>query len=249
MAQAGDAPPVGVVIKEDDGSHSIWNGKQWLPAVQSQNGWGVDKGKMSSMGLGAAAGPLSPTDAKQVADIQTSAGGIEGLSAAAEDFLQRNARTPTGGMLAIPGVPTIMKAIKGPSSDLAAMDRDSVGMAISLRAPGQRLTQMEFLKNLGAGPSVRNTVGNNTQVAQQIFNGNTLAQAKAAFFSTYLNTHRTLAGAIPAWLGWKNQHFDEAGGYSHDPISHQQAAGAALKARSAQGSSAPAILEPGDYLK
>ena len=55
------------------------------------------------------------------------------------------------------------------------------------------------------------------------------------------------SGAIPAWLNWKTQHFDADGNYSHDPISHQQAAGAALKARSAKG--APSVLDPADYLK
>jgi hypothetical protein len=232
---AAPKPPVGTVIEAADGSHSIYDGKNFVPAAQDEGGnWGRDQAAMARLGMGGngKAGELSPEDQKQVSGIQTQASGLEGLTTAAQDFIQRNARTKTGGLLAIPGAPTIAKAFSGPSSDLAAMDRDSVGMATSLRAPGQRLTQMEFLKNLGSGPSVRNTLPENMNVAHEIFNGNTKAQAKASFFTTYLNTHRTLDGAIPAWLSWSGQHFDTTGNYSHEPIT--QGGNAALKAQSAQ---------------
>lgn len=191
--------------------------------------------------------PLSPTDAKAVADIQGQASSMDSLASAASDFMTRNQRTKTGGLLAIPGAPTVAKAFAGPTSDLAAMDRDSVGMATSLRAPGQRLTQMEFLKNLGSGPSVRNTIDENTNVASQVFNGNALAQAKASFFTTYLSHKRSLDGAIPAWLNFKAQHFGADGAFSKDPITDQQAAGQALKAVSKQAKS-PTVLNPADYL-
>lgn len=222
---AAPKPPAGTVIEMDDGNggvtHSIFDGKGFVPATRDGGGnWGVDQAAMARLGLGGngKAGAISNDDSKQIAGMQTQAQSMEGLSAAAQDFMQRNIRSKTGGMLAIPGVPTVMKAIKGPSSDLAAMDRDSVGMATSLRAPGQRLTQMEFLKNLGSGPSVRNTLPENASVAKDIYNGNTKAQAKASFFTTYLDAHRTLNGAIPAWLDWSSKHFSPTGDYSHEPL-------------------------------
>lgn len=248
---AAAGPPLGTVIEQQDGSHSMWNGKQWAPAAQGGDGnWGVDQGRMAAMGLGGQAGQISPIEAKQVAEMQTNASNMEALADNTADFMARNARTPTGGLLAIPFASKVAKAVHAPGSDdLAAMDRDNIANAVAMRAPGMRLTQMEFGKFMGATPAVQNDVSVNKPVADQIYNGNTLAQAKAAFFATYLNTHRTLAGAIPAWLGWKTQHFDTSGNYSHDPISNKQAAGAALKARSSQGSSAPAVLDPKDYLQ
>jgi hypothetical protein len=191
--------------------------------------------------------PISPTDAKAVADIQGQASSMDSLASTSRDFINRNQRTPTGGLLAIPGATTIAKALGVGGDDLAAMDRDSVGMATALRAPGQRLTQMEFLKNLGAGPSVHTAIGANTQTDSQIQNGNALAQAKASFFTTYLSHKRSLDGAIPAWLNFKAQHFGSDGAFSKDPITDQQAAGQALKAVSTQAKT-PTVLNPADYL-
>lgn len=242
---AAPKPPMGTVIEMDDGNggvqHSIYDGKNFVPALQDANGaWGLDHAALARLGQGGngKSGAISTDDSKFVKGVQDQASSTEGLSAAAQDFMRRNDRTKTGGLLAIPGAPTLMKAIKGPSSDLAAMDRDSVGMATSLRAPGQRLTQMEFLKNLGSGPSVRNTLDENRNVAGEIYNGNTKAQAKASFLTTYLNTHRTLDGAIPAWLSWSGQHFATDGSYSHEPLSGQAAPTDALTQRSGQAKTA-----------
>jgi hypothetical protein len=225
----------------------MWNGKMWAPAAQQSDGsWGVDMPAMVRMGLAANAAPLSTSDQKQVADLRTAADSVGHAAAITGDFMVRNGRTPTGGAYAIPGVPSIAKAFSGSDSDLTAMDRDSASLAPLLRAPGQRLTQMEWMQNLRSGPSIKNAEPQNKQAAQAIYDANTLAQAQASFWESYLNNKRTLAGVVPAWNAWKAQHFAADGSYSHDPLTPQQAASAALKTRSAQAG--PAMLKPSDYL-
>ena len=64
MAAASvNLPPLGTVIGNDDGSASIWNGKQWAPAAKGSDGsWSVDSAKMSAMGLGNAQGNAGSND-------------------------------------------------------------------------------------------------------------------------------------------------------------------------------------------
>lgn len=245
-----NAPPIGVVIKNDDGSNSIWTGKAWAPARQSAGGWGIDQEAMQRLGMGGqgANGNISGADQKQVFDMENDANQTDTLAGNANDFMKRNRRTGTGGVYALPFASKAAKAmgVSG-ADDLAQMDRDNISSATAMRAPGMRLTQMEFGKFLGATPSVQNAGPQNAQIATAINKANTLAQAKASFFSSYLDHHRTLSGAIPAWLAFKNSRFDEDMNYLPDPISHQRAAGEALRSRSSQGS-APAMLKPADYL-
>jgi hypothetical protein len=171
-----NAPPLGVVIDNGDGTNSIWDGKQWAPATKDSAGnWRRDNAKLSAMGMGGASGPLNPDDAKRVAAMQTDLDNVDGLANTATDFMSRNAKTPTGGLLAIPGATSIAKAFQGSSSDLAAMDRDNSQMAVQMRTPGMRLTQMEFGKFLGATPSPKNTQDQNAQIAQSIYAARTLA--------------------------------------------------------------------------
>jgi hypothetical protein len=237
-------PPLGVVIESPDGSHTMWNGKQWIPATQGDDGqWAVDAQKMTAMGLSGQVGPLTNDDQKTVSDMATAARTMDNVSRTASDFRQRNAGTVTGGALAIPGASVVAKALGANGDDLATMDRDSVNMATGLRAPGMRITQMEFQKFLGSSPSVTNSEGNNNKAVGALNIANVMAQAQASFYSSYLQAHRTLAGVIPAWLGWRGQHFGDDGSYSHDPIAHQQAAGAALKSVTGQGAQQQ-VLKP-----
>lgn len=214
---AAAKPPVGTVIEAADGSHAIYDGKNFVPAAQDSGGnWGRDQAAMARLGIGGngGAGNLSTDDQKQIADMQANAGQMEALQRNTADFMARNQETGTGGILALPFASRIAKAVGlDKTGNLAAMDRDNIASATQMRSPGMRMTQMEFGKFLGATPSVQNDGKQNTKVAQDIGNGNTLAQAKASFFTSYLNTHRTLDGAIPAWLSWSGQHFDPTGNY------------------------------------
>lgn len=241
-ASSADAPPLGIVIQNDDGSHSIWNGKLWAPAMRDNGGnWRMDNAKLSSMGMGTSAGPAgSATEQKTVADMDAAARTMDNVTRTAGDFSQRNARTGTGMLMAVPGASFVAKALGANGDDLAAMDRDSVNMATGLRAPGMRMTQMEFQKFLGSSPSVTNSKGNNDQLVHAMQTANPLAQAQASFYATYLQTHRTLAGVLPAWLNWRNQNFSSDGTYT--PANPKNSANAALKARSAQARG-PAVID------
>jgi hypothetical protein len=234
---AAAKPPVGTVIEAADGSHAIYDGKNFVPAAQDATGnWGRDQEAMARLGMGGngGAGGLSTNDQKQVADMQGNAAQMEALSRNTADFMARNKETATGGILALPFASRIAKAVGlDKTGNLAAMDRDNIASATQMRAPGMRMTQMEFGKFLGATPSVQNDGHQNTKVAQDIANGNTLAQAKASFFTSYLNHHRTLDGAIPAWLQFSNTHFDPTGNYLGPTPGNAPTGNAALKQRSA----------------
>jgi hypothetical protein len=239
-----DTPPIGTVIQNDDGSFSIWNAKSWLPAAKGADGkYRVDTNALSAAGLSTAQTPVTTDDSKAVDEYRAAASQMEHLSDLSRDFITRNARTGTGGWLGLPFAPSIAKAISGTSSDLSAMDRDTTGMATALRAPGQRLTQMEFLQNVKSSPTIKATGDKNIQANASIQNANVMAQAKASFYASYLAHHRSLAGVIPNWLAFKAQHFGDDGTYSQDPISHQQAAGVALHALGP-----PPVLNPSSYM-
>lgn len=231
-------PPLGTVIGNDDGSASIWNGKQWAPAAKGSDGsWAVDSAKMTAMGLGNAQGPAGSTDEqKYIMALRSQNDIVQNLADDAGDFMRRNKATPTGGYLALPLASKVAKAVGAdPSDNLAQMDRDSIQMATSLRVAGQRLTQMEFMKNLGAGPSIGSQGPQNSHVTDQILKyAAPLAQAKTQLYSDYLDKHRTLAGADQAWAQFKAAHVDpQSGFYSPNPITPQQGGNAMLQQRSA----------------
>jgi len=185
----------------------------------------------------------SPADQKRVADLQQGFDEANNLANTATDFMMRNQRTGTGGPLAIPFATSIAKALGVGGPDLSAMDRDSVQMATQLRAPGQRLTQMEFSKNLGAVPSVHSTYDNNAENTNAVYATRTGAAAKSAFYSRWLDTKGSLDGADAAWLNFQQQHFSpDLKTYYHDPNDNPAYArsqgNAALKQRSAQSRTA-----------
>lgn len=184
---------------------------------------------------------LTNKDQEFVSHQQENANNIETLAGNTKDFMNANERTPTGGILALPFATRVAKGLgmKG-SEDLGAMDRDNIASAVQMRAPGMRMTQMEFQKFLGATPAAQNSGPVNQRIATDIYRGNALAQAKAAFYTTYLSHKRNLDGAGPAWLSFKQQHFNDDGDFSHDPLSDKDASNQAVRALSAKsGQPAP----------
>lgn len=176
----------------------------------------------------------SPADQKRVADLQQGFDEANNLANTATDFMTRNQRTDTGGWKAIPGAVTVAKALGVGGPDLSAMDRDSVQMATQLRAPGQRLTQMEFSKNLGAVPSVHSSMDNNQENTNSVYATRTGAAAKSAFYTKYLDTKGSLDGADVAWMNFQQQHFSpDLKTYYHDPAENPALKGQNLKAKSA----------------
>jgi hypothetical protein len=142
-----------------------------------------------------------------VADIQQGFDEANNLATLAADFMSRNARTPTGGLLALPGATTVAKATGLGGPDLVSMDRDSTQMATNMRSPGMRLTQMEFGKFIGASPSTHTSYDNNRAAAQNIYAARTGAAAKSAFYTRWLNMNGNLDGADAAWLRYQQAHF------------------------------------------
>lgn len=194
--------PLGQVIQSTDGSHSIWDGKNWAPATNDGTNWKIDRARMAAMGVGGAGvgGALDPNDAKTVAGYHQDFTDADSLASMATQFTNLNRQTDTGLLNYIPGAGIV-------HPDVSAMDNLSKQMATRLRAPGMRLTQMEFNQFLGAVPTATNTQEQNNAIAKNIFLGHALAAAKSSFYSSYLNSHRTLAGADAGWLAFRGAHF------------------------------------------
>lgn len=200
---------------------------------------------------GVAAKNVPAPDSAQIKGADDAANAANRLAASAQDFASRNARTATGGWLAIPGAATIAKAFGIGGPDLTAMDRDAMTMANSMKPAGSRLTQMEFGKYLGGVPNLQTEGPKNTPNAQAIFNTRTAAVAYDSFLRTYQQVHGSLTGAQPAWQQFQSQHFGPDGTFYHDPSQNpalaagpgdpRARANAALKARSAN-TAGPVLL-------
>jgi hypothetical protein len=247
-------PRVGRVKQDANGNYQIWTGKDFAPAVLDANGnWGVDQNQLQAAGLPNAAAPYDKWTDDQLKTKQANADLTATFARPAEDFQARNAKTTTGGMVF--GAPfgigefaqNVAKRMGGFSPDLKQMDRDAVNMAIQLKAQGSRLTQMEFLKNLQAGPSLSSPYDQNRPSTQAGINANTYQQAQNAFYQAWAAKHRTLKGADVgiAWQKFAQQHFDPEGNYtSTAALNHRNAMGAGLQALGQQGA-APQMAPSG----
>ena len=189
---------------------------------------------------GAAASPTAKADQTRVTNMMGSRDEAKDLAGLVNDFAIRNDRTKTGGMLAIPGVAGVVQGLglKG-SDELGMMDADALQAATRMRAPGMRLTQMEFQKFLGGVPSIKKDISVNRRFQEHANNAAINAGAQAAFYDHYLRRRGSLDGADEAWSTWSNQHFDPEGNFSVDPRAD---ANAGLKAKSAQTQAGPRLL-------
>lgn len=200
---------------------------------------------------GVAAKNVAAPDNAQIKDADSAVVEANRLAAAASDFSSRNARTATGGWLAIPGAATVAKSLGIGGPDLTAMDRDAMTMANSMKPAGSRLTQMEFGKYLGGVPNLQTEGPKNAPNAQAIFNTRTAATAYDSYMRTFLQVHGSLTGAQAGWAKFQAQHFGPDGTFYHDPSANpavqpvqadpRARANAALKARSA-GAGGPVLL-------
>lgn len=163
------------------------------------------------------------TSAKRNEGLATSADIIGGLSQQANEVMQKNARVKTGGVYGLPlglgHVPLALAELMPGNHDLKDMDASSVSMAKNLRAQGQRLTQMEWLKNLGSVPSPTNTEEANRDIARDYSRANVQEQAKNSFFQSWMAAHGSDAGADAAWLSFKQKHFDTNGNWAGGAMS------------------------------
>jgi hypothetical protein len=187
---------------------------------------------------------ISPTDQKRVADIQQGFDEANNLATLAADFMTRNARTSTGGLLALPGATTVAKATGLGGPDLVSMDRDSTQMATNMRSPGMRLTQMEFGKFIGASPSTHTSYDNNRAAAENIYAARTGAAAKSAFYTRWLAMNGNLDGADGAWLNYQRQHFSpDLKQFYADPSRNPMTGGGGGSASQSRPAGAPQIID------
>lgn len=154
-------------------------------------------------------------DAKQVSDMNSNAGSMDALTQLAHDTVLHNKNTASGGPLY--GTPIIgpmaVNIAKWTNPDLAQMDTNNVSSAKSMRSIGQRLTQMEWMKNLGVVPGPSQTPAANAMITAGFDKANAHAHAQAAFYSNWLHSQGSLAGAPAAWDNYYGQHFDTDGNF------------------------------------
>lgn len=224
-------PVDGQLGTASDGTPVVWSAKLGRAVP-------INQAKPLGITVGGAAAPRKPSEdeRKRVAGMQGGFDEAEKLNDLSSDFMSRNAHTPTGGLLAVPGFEGVAKALPWSSPDLSTMDRDAAQMATALRSPNMRLTQQEFNVFRGAGPSTHSTFDQNKQNAAEAQKAMPIAAARASYYSTYLDKRGTLAGADDGWLRFKAQHFAPDGtflganpGPAPDP---RAAANAALRRQS-----------------
>src|SRR5436190_3902908 len=198
----------------------------------------------STPGAGGLDADSKKRDQERVKLMQSTADEVKDLSGLVNDFAMRNRRTPTGGLLAIPGASAASQApgLKG-SDDLGVMDADALQAATRMRAPGMRLTQMEFQKFLGGVPSIKKAETSNRPFQTRLNNARAMAGAQSAFFDEYLRRRGSLQGADQAWSKWQLAHFGPEGEFMPDvsPEARKAAANQKLKAQSAKGAK-PVLL-------
>jgi hypothetical protein len=180
---------------------------------------------------GGPATKLSGDESQRLKNLDTSADETAGLAQQAGRFMAANANTGTGlgyTPMHIMGADLnpVRAAALANNPDVATMDSLGSQMALHMRTPGMRMTQMEFAKFLGATPNIAKSGDVNEQLANSAYQARIAAAAKQAFYHAYAQAHNTLNGADPAWAQY------EATRLPAFMPGHDQ--GAELKARSAQ---------------
>jgi len=129
---------------------------------------------------------------------------------------------------------------------LNAMQAQTIPMATAMRAPGMRMTQMEFNAFRGAAPSVSRTLEANEELAKNIAAAHTYVTAKHAFYTSWKQQHGNLDGVDAPWEAFKASRFDSAGNYKGPPKAGaaptpRAAANQTLIARSAAAKAPPVV--------
>lgn len=197
------APPLvdGQKAADDQGNVIVWNAraKQWTNQAAAQ-----------AEGASTVAPEASKRAQARLAGFQTDADTITRLAKQAHTSLDYNAKTPTGGILGAPLIGGLLTdAAAVPNDKIRAMDSLSVQMAKDMRAIGQRLTQMEWQKNLTAVTSPRNSWDANRDITADIDRARVGASAKSSFYARWIHDHGDDTGADAAWLNFYNHNFDQ----------------------------------------
>jgi hypothetical protein len=129
-----------------------------------------------------------------------------------QDLNRAQASGPGYRPLHIP-IPLIDKVDVNPIGALArqyqsgvpAMEGLSMRLATELRAPGQRLTQAEIMKNLESVPNLRHMPSQNDAAVAGYDQRAQTKRAYANFVSDWLTAHGSLNGADAAWAAKQGQ--------------------------------------------
>lgn len=152
---------------------------------------------------------LNPADQKTVDEAKADALGAEDVARMGHQFQGLNKGQATGPgfrPLHIP-IPFLDKLDLNVPGALArqyqggvpAMENLSMRLATGIRAPGQRLTQAEIMKNLESVPNLRNTPTQNDVAVGGYDERAATKRAYANFVSDWLSQHGSLSGADQAW--------------------------------------------------
>lgn len=152
--------------------------------------------------------------AKRVNELKAAADTAGNLASDSRAAISLNHRTGSGGIFGAPIIGEPMVKIASIfDAPLKEMDAKALKMAKNLRAPGQRLTQAEWARNLTGVVSPQNSLPANEGIDKAFNNDNAIAQAQAAFNDTWFSKKKSLEGVEPAWQTFRAQHFDAEGNY------------------------------------
>lgn len=174
------------------------NGKTWNP-VPGANGASI----MPSAGATAAA-------AERVkalgSDYDVTSSLVNQAHAAAARDANVNTSPLASMLYGIPVVGGAARVIAGATNpDFKAMDSASVSMAKNLRAQGQRLTQMEWMRNLTAVPSPTNTSDGNKAIVSDYDTAKAQALDKLTFAQNWVRQHGDDTGMDAAYVQHQKQ--------------------------------------------
>lgn len=199
-----------------------------LPATELINegdhfhwGW-APKGQAASAQPAPGFHGSNKDDQKTVTDLQAAAKQSEDLAALGHQFLRLNRQTATGALRAPLEVPIpfahgadINLNIPGMIADkvqtnIPGMNNLSTQMALALRTPGQRITQMEFQRNLASVPG-KDHLGTQNEATVGNYDKTAVARrAYANFASDYLAHNGSLTGVDAAYRAAQGQSSHEA---------------------------------------
>lgn len=197
-----------------------------MPLREGQTGTAPDgtrvivrNGKIVPLGAPVPAGDVPKTDQEALDRARQEAEQARFQSRAAQQFLDINRETGTGGLrntvVNLPLVGTVLDVpgiMRANSPNWGAMEAITAGAAPRQRVPGSGATSDFETKMMLAGfPSVDKRGDTNTVIARRLANEDARARARASFLDTWVSTHGSLQGADAAFSKWWTPYAREKG--------------------------------------
>lgn len=180
---------IGQTATHKDGRKIQWDGENWVAA----GGQNSDR-----------SGSLTAPEQKTIADQRVAAQNIRGARSQAFEFVKANARTGTGGLMAIPGASELVGAWNPEVSTMQGLSNAMVpGMHVT---PGP-MTDADAKLYKSAIPNPNLPRKTNLNLARDISRKEQEVAARSTFFERYAQRMGTLNGADVAfnkfWAGYK----------------------------------------------